>query len=58
MENTENMEKPDEALKKRIEQMLKAPKDQPLTIDKGHDAPIYAKDEERSPDDSRRKEKR
>ncbi len=30
-----------EELKKRLQKMLDAPKDKPITIDKGHDAPIY-----------------
>ena len=37
------MHKKDEELRRRLAQMLAAPKSKPLTIDKGHDRPIYTK---------------
>ena len=36
------MDKKDEELKRQLDEMLHAPKGVPLTLDKGHDRPIYS----------------
>ncbi len=41
MKEPNNLERTEELLE-RLQQMLDAPKDKPITIDKGHDKPIYA----------------
>ncbi len=39
----------DEQLKEQVQQILDAPKDQPITIDKGHAAPNYASAKPKKP---------
>ena len=49
MATSERLDERGKEMKKQLEQILNAPKDKPITIDKDHDRPVYGEKKKPKP---------